>query len=104
MLGDTIAAISTPRGRGGIAVLRVSGPMALDICDRMFIAKNGKYLAEQTPRMAIRGEILSVCETGVGECVDDGLVTVFRAPASFTGEDVVEISCHGGVLLTEIIL
>ncbi len=104
MLGDTIAAVSTPRGRGGVAVLRVSGPDAITVADRIFTAKNGKSLAEQTARTAIRGDIYMLSEDGARRPIDDGLVTVFRAPASFTGEDTVEISCHGGVLLTETVL
>ena len=104
MLGDTIAAISTPRGRGGVAVLRVSGPDAIAIADRIFEAKNGKRLAEQTARVAVRGDIFATLGDGERRVIDDGLVTVFRAPASFTGEDTVEISCHGGVLLTETVL
>ena len=104
MLGDTIAAVSTPRGRGGVAVLRVSGDRAIEICDRIFLAKNGKPLSAQKPRTAVYGEIFSVRSEGDRESVDDGLVTVFRAPASFTGEDTVEIACHGGVLLTETVL
>ena len=104
MLGDTIAAVSTPRGRGGVAVLRVSGPDAIAICDRMFLARNGKRLADQTPRMAIRGDIFALEADGSRQSIDDGLATVFRAPASFTGEDTVEIACHGGVLLTQTVL
>lgn len=104
MLGDTIAAVSTPRGRGGVAVLRVSGAEAIEICEKIFVARNGRRLSEQTPRMAIRGDIYAVRQGGERTCVDDGLVTVFRAPASFTGEDTVEISCHGGTLLTQTVL
>lgn len=104
MLGDTIAAISTPRGRGGIAVLRVSGTDALAVCDRMFLAKNGKKLVDQPVRTAIFGTIFLVDESGERQSVDEGLLTIFRAPASFTGEDTVEISCHGGVLLTQTVL
>ena len=104
MLGDTIAAVSTPRGRGGVAVIRVSGDAAIEVADAIFAAKNGKKLAEQTSRCVVRGDIFSVNESGVRTVVDDGLVTVFRAPASFTGEDTVEIACHGGILLTETIL
>lgn len=104
MLGDTIAAISTPHGRGGVALIRVSGPDAFSICDRMFAARNGKSIAAQTPRMAIRGDLFSVETSGERASIDDGLVTAFHAPASFTGEDTVEISCHGGVLLTQTVL
>ena len=104
MLGDTIAAVSTPRGRGGVALIRVSGPEAIAVCNRMFSARNGKGLEEQAARMAIRGDILATERDGSRQCIDDGLATVFRAPASFTGEDTVEIACHGGVLLTQTVL
>ena len=104
MLGDTIAAISTPHGKGGVAVLRVSGPDAIAVASRVFRPKNGKPLEVQTPRMAVYGEILAPEDTGAWRSVDDGLATLFVAPASFTGEHTVEIACHGGVLLTQTVL
>ena len=104
MLGDTIAAISTPRGKGGVALLRVSGPDAIAVASRVFYPKNKKALQDITPRSAVYGEILAPDADGIWLSVDDGLATVFRAPASFTGEDTVEIACHGGVLLTQTVL
>lgn len=104
MLGDTIAAVSTPRGKGGVALLRVSGPDAVRVVSRVFRPKNGKSLADAAPRTAVYGEILAPEESGEWLSVDDGLATVFYAPASFTGEDTVEICCHGGMLLTETVL
>ena len=104
MLGDTIAAVSTPRGKGGVAMIRVSGPCAIEICARVFRPKNGKALGQTEPRMAIYGEILEKNTDGTETSVDDGIATVFRAPASFTGEDTVEVCCHGGVLLTQTVL
>lgn len=104
MLGDTIAAISTPRGKGGVALLRVSGPRAVEICENVFLPKSGKRLSEVPARTSVYGTILGICEDGTTEAVDDGLATVFYAPASFTGEDTVEICCHGGILLTETVL
>lgn len=97
--GDTVAAVSTPRGRGGIAVIRVSGGDAIALCDRVFRAASGVALAETEANRAVFGYIYDG-----DECVDDGIVTVFRAPRSFTGEDTVEISCHGGILVTETVL
>ena len=104
MLGDTIAAVSTPRGKGGVAMLRISGEDALSICSRVFKPKNGRPLTEADPRKAIYGEILAPDGEGVWQTVDDGIATVFVAPYSFTGEDTVEITCHGGMLLTETVL
>ncbi len=104
MLGDTIAAVSTPRGKGGVALLRVSGPDAVSIVSRVFRPKSGKKLAEAAPRTAVYGEILAPEVSGEWLSVDDGIATVFYAPSSFTGEDTVELCCHGGVLLTETVL
>jgi len=104
MLGDTIAAVSTPRGKGGVALLRVSGGDAIAICARVFRPKGSKALADAPSRHAVYGEILAPNGEGEWVSVDDGIATVFRAPASFTGEDTVEICCHGGMLLTETVL
>lgn len=98
---DTIAAVSTPRGKGGIAVIRISGPQAADIAGRVFISKSGKKLTER-PRSAFYGEIREPIENG--SLIDTGLAVFFPGPGSFTGEDTVEISCHGGVLVTSAVL
>ncbi len=96
-IGTTIAAVSTPRGRGGIAVIRISGPDAVAVAEGMFVPKFGGKLSEMPPRKAVFGSILD----STGEVCDEGMVTVFRAPASFTGEDSAEIACHGGVAVTQ---
>ncbi len=95
---DTIAAVSTPRGKGGIAVLRLSGADTLAVLAKVFrpFAQNGVF----RPRYATYGEIVAAD----GSVMDEGLATYFPAPNSFTGEDVAEISCHGGALLTEQVL
>ncbi len=98
-LSDTIAAVSTPHGRGGIAVIRISGDGALDVASSMFRPKNGEALSKVRPNTAVYG---AICHSGTR--IDDGIATVFRAPHSFTGEDTVEISCHGGLLLTQMTL
>ncbi len=97
-LTDTIAAISTPRGKGGIAVIRISGEDAAAVLARVFVPK--KTNPTEAPRRACFGEIRAPS----GEVLDEGLVTYFPAPASFTGENVAEIACHGGALLTETVL
>lgn len=99
-MDDTIAAVSTPRGKGGVALLRVSGADAVRAAEKVFLPGNGKALSQAEPRRAVYGQILDA----EGQVIDDGLATVFRAPASFTGEDTVEICCHGGILLTETVL
>lgn len=96
---DTIAAISTPYGRGGVAVIRISGDEAFAVASSMFLPASGKGLADISPRTAVYGQIIAD-----GQIIDDGIATTFRAPSSYTGEDTVEISCHGGILLAEKVL
>ena len=103
-IGDTIAAISTARGKGGVALLRISGPDAIKICERVFLPKSGKKLSEYAPRTAVFGSICAPDDRGEWNEIDNGLATVFCAPASFTGEDTVEICCHGGILLSQTVL
>lgn len=95
---DTIAAIATPFGQGAIAALRVSGERAVEVAGK--ILRGGGGVATMTPR---RSHLREVVDED-GNRVDEVLVTVFEAPASYTGEDVVEISCHGGVLVTQRVL
>ena len=98
MFSSTIAAVSTPRGRGGIAVIRVSGDDAVKICEKVISSQ--KPLEEIEPRRATLCKIMG----GDGKVLDEALVTVFRAPHSYTGEDTVEISAHGGDVLCREIL
>lgn len=94
---STICAISTPYGSGGIAVVRVSGGQAIAVVDSLFAGR--KSIAE-TPANTVRhGDI----RRG-GEVLDEVLVSVFRAPHSFTGEDVVEIACHGSLYIQQTLL
>lgn len=95
----TVAAISTPPGKGGVAIIRLSGDDALEILSRVFIPRGKKSIEDYPPRMQIRGDILHE-----GDFIDDGMATYFKAPSSYTGEDVCEISCHGGVLVTSAVL
>jgi len=95
--GDTIAAISTPIGEGALAVIRLSGNAALPVLNRVF--RSSVALENFEPRRVHFGHI----HDGATK-IDDVLATFFRGPASYTGEDVVEISCHGGVLVTRRVL
>lgn len=96
-MNDTIAAISTPFGEGAIAVIRLSGARAIEIADGIFRAK--VRVSDLPARTQQFGAVFD------GERkLDDVLLCVYRAPASYTGEDVVEINCHGGVLVTRRIL
>jgi tRNA modification GTPase len=94
---DTIAAIATPLGEGAIAMIRVSGPDSFHLMSRIF--KPAGTLQSLIPRRATYGEIRDGSEV-----LDQVLVTLFPAPASFSGEDMAEITCHGGILLTARIL
>ena len=90
MQQDTICAIATAQG-GAIGVIRVSGPEAISITSKIFIPIAGKALDERKPYTLTFGKI----QTAEGEVIDEVLVSVFRAPHSYTGEDSTEISCHG---------
>ena len=96
---STIAAISTPAAAGGIAVIRVSGERSLEIAEKLFLPFGPKRLSDMPGHSCAYGRIVSG-----GETLDDVLLTVFRAPKSYTGEDIVEISCHGGIYVTRRIL
>lgn len=92
---STICAVSTAPGVGGIAVIRVSGPEALPVALRLFRCGGETPVAESVkPRYAYYGEVIAG-----DELVDEVVLTYFRAPHSFTGEDTVEISCHGSVYI-----
>lgn len=91
---DTIVAISTPHGMGGIAVIRVSGNDAVQLVSRRW---HGKPIAEMASHTAHLGSMAG----SNGETLDEVVLTVFRAPRSFTGEDVIEISCHGSLWIQQ---
>lgn len=95
----TIAAISTAQGEGGIGVIRISGENSLEIADRVFKSINDKKIAEMKGYTAAFGKI---CQNN--EEIDEAVALVFRAPHSYTGEDVVELSCHGGIYITRQVL
>ena len=95
----TIAAISTAQGEGGIGVIRVSGNGAIEIADRVFRNINNKKLADMKGYTAAFGSVVFE-----GEKIDEAVALVFRAPHSYTGEDVVELSCHGGMFITKQVL
>lgn len=95
----TIAAISTPQAPGGIGIVRISGPQARAIAQRVFTARSGKKLDELRGYQALFGRV----HDGEEE-IDEAIALNFAAPASFTGEDVVELSCHGGLYLMRRVL
>ena len=89
---DTIAAISTPIGEGGIAIIRVCGPLAFDLADRVFHSSKGR--PSEFPTHTIHFGTAGIN----GEAIDQVMLTVMRAPRTYTKEDTVEINCHGGIL------
>jgi tRNA modification GTPase len=101
MLDDTIAAIATPLGEGGLAVIRLSGADALAVADRCF-APAGE--ASVKPSAAATHTIHFGHVVRDGQTVDEALLAVMRAPRTFTREDVVEITCHGGILAAKLVL
>ncbi len=96
---STIAAIATPNASGGIGVIRISGDDAIAVADKVFVSVSGKKLCEIKGYTALFGHI---CENG--NAVDECVALVFRAPRSYTGEEVVELSCHGGLYVTQKVL
>lgn len=94
----TVAAVSTPRGKGGIAVVRISGKDTEKILEKCFVPR-GEALTSRPYRTAVYGEIVSG-----GRTVDTGICTLFEEGRSFTGESMAELSCHGGVWVTKAVL
>ncbi len=95
----TIAAISTANGIGGLGVIRISGENAIETAEKIFVSVSGKKLSELKGYTAAYGKIYDG-----DELIDEAVVLVFRAPHSYTGEDVAEISCHGGLYVTKRVL
>lgn len=90
---DTIAAIATPLGEGGIGIIRISGPQAIEAADHIFVHRRGKKLAKMPSHRIYYGHIVY----SDGRVIDEVLVSLMRAPRTYTREDVIEINCHGGL-------
>ncbi len=105
-INDTIAAISTAPGRGAIAIIRLSGENAIEVAEKVFKPKT-RTLSTVQPGYSVYGNFYAG-KAGIGKdgsiAIDDGVGVIRRAPHSFTGEDMVELSCHGGTLVTRCIL
>ena len=99
MRQGVISAISTPPGKGGVAIIRMCGDGAIGIAERVFFPISGKALSSYPPRMQVYGRIMEN-----GRVIDDGMATYFIKNASYTGEETVELSIHGGVLVTRTVL
>jgi len=97
---DTICALSTPAGTGAIAVIRLSGPDSFSICKKVFTPRKSAVDLEQAPSHGVYfGDIISDTEI-----IDEVLVSIFRAPHSYTAENIVEISCHGSMYIEQRIM
>jgi tRNA modification GTPase len=94
--GETVAAVATPPGEGGVAIVRISGDEAIDVAEKVY---SGKITAYQSHTVHF-GRIIN----SEGETVDEVLIVVMKNPRSYTGEDTVEIHCHGGSLITRRVL
>jgi tRNA modification GTPase len=98
-IDDTVAGIATPPGEGGIAIVKISGSKSIDIVKDIFITKSGKCLDRLANRYFYLGKIYDNAQL-----IDEVMVVAMLAPNTYTGEDVVEIHCHGGVIVTKKIL
>ncbi|WP_300379707.1 tRNA uridine-5-carboxymethylaminomethyl(34) synthesis GTPase MnmE [Clostridium sp.] len=98
---DTICAISTAIGEGGIAIIRVSGDKSLDIVSKIFRAKSGKEIKDMKTYTMRYGHIIDIDNN---DLVDEVIISYMKGPRSFTAEDTVEINCHGGVTSTNKVL
>lgn len=98
---DTIAAISTPMGEGAIAIVRLSGDEAIQIADRVFRSPNGKRLIEEQSHTIHYGHLNDPLS---GETVEEVMVSLMKAPKTFTREDVIEVNCHGGIVAVNRVL
>jgi tRNA modification GTPase len=94
-LDDTIAAISTPAGQGGIGIVRMSGPQSLSIAEKIFQPKRKGRISDARSHSLVYGTMRDPAD---GNTIDEVLVSVMRSPNSYTKEDVVEINCHGGMI------
>ena len=100
MLTSTVAAISTPAGKGGIGIVRISGDEAMQVASRVFTPRKKRDLDKMEGYTACLG----TAHTPDGDMLDQVILLCFRAPRSYTGEDVAEIQCHGGEAVTEAVL
>ncbi|MBQ7256670.1 MAG: tRNA uridine-5-carboxymethylaminomethyl(34) synthesis GTPase MnmE [Abditibacteriota bacterium] len=96
MLNDTIVAVATPQGSGGMSVIRVSGDKSFEIVNKLF----SEDVINQAPRTILHGNFFNF----EGKTIDDIVITKFQGPHSYTGEDVIEISSHGNIIIVEEII
>ncbi|GIN86738.1 tRNA modification GTPase MnmE [Heyndrickxia sporothermodurans] len=92
---DTITAISTPMGEGAIAIVRLSGEQAIDITNKIFVGVGGKKLEDAASHTIHYGKII---DPATGDVIEEVMISVMKAPKTFTRENIVEINCHGGLV------
>ena len=100
MKTDTIAAIATALNNAGLSIVRISGDEAFEIIDKIYVSKNGKKVLSKQPSHTIHYGFIKDGE----EVIDEVMVSIMKAPSTYTKEDVIEINCHGGVIVTKKIL
>ena len=100
MQDETIAAISTAYGPAGVGIIRISGDEAATIADKVFKSKSGVKIKDQDTYRITYGYIYDQD----GQLIDEALALTMRGPFSFTGEDVVELQCHGGIVVLQKVL
>lgn len=100
MKTDTIAAIATALSNAGLSIVRISGSEAFDIIDKIYVSKNGKKVLSQQPSHTIHYGFIKDQD----QVIDEVMVAIMKAPTTYTKEDVVEINCHGGIVVTKKIL
>ena len=100
MKTDTIAAIATALNNAGLSIVRISGDEAFEIIDKIYVSKNGKKVLSEQPSHTIHYGFIKDGE----EVIDEVMVSIMKAPSTYTKEDVIEINCHGGVIVTKKIL
>jgi len=94
MNNETICSISTAAGQGAISIIRISGPDAIIICEKLFLSHKGDQLSRTKSQQVTLGNIHYK-----NDIIDEVLITVFKSPKSYTGENMVEISCHGSTYI-----
>lgn len=109
MVNDTIAAIATALSESGIGIIRVSGPDAIEMVDKIFITPKGKQILRDCKSHTVHyGFICDTIHHSIEDyknhIIDEVLVTIFKGPKSFTAEDTVEINCHGGIIILQTVL
>ncbi|HNR65820.1 MAG TPA: tRNA uridine-5-carboxymethylaminomethyl(34) synthesis GTPase MnmE, partial [Atribacterota bacterium] len=100
---DTIVAISTPPGIGGISIVRMSGPLSIEIASKIFLYQ-GKVKKSPHEFHSHRIYYGTIIQPGEGALIDEVLLVVMRKPKTYTREDIVEINCHGGYLVVNKVL